>query len=842
MINCEQLDKGGEALLGRYRVRLVASDLVPFCYKHDLGDLVLVVDLPEAEGYEAEAIEAYRRFQSAALNDKSMNNPYDDDKENLPTDCVIEGDPLKVTFLSVEKLDQMAAANKSRFDNGLELISVGCISGLDLHLMPSIEAHALINEFSQCHFFSDDLDQHAVILFCETTESQPVFLLGRRNTNKKMMTMRAFYFGDFNTAIDELNKLSADMDKFSLRKMCCRCRFNVLDDSILVEKDQKEDGNFVPALFTIDVEWNPDKRFAGSGGYLRKGRQMQYLQMPPNNASATVKFKPGWMDGRILLTDRINELRYLAQLAAHLKAGTLPWTSKNEQKDQHMDVIDRAANLINNAKDTLDAQPMYPFDFTDRLWDVLKLAKSIEMLRRVFQQIYDQLQTGEFRVLVEASKVSSLAKMLRMRNPDEIIFPRLEPMICLQLLIEIGVDRFNGELTHRFLTGDFLPNTLDLEPFFLHSSSSLENRIERLIPLHLALQSMMMIEIYVKLPPHEKTNMAKKLLAHFTAMDGTDAFEKEFVYKASMEDIHFEKLKNTLSNWIFERDFDKWTRQGVLSKYGAISDVVHIFKNLGVRHFSQFHGQMFGSGHTAALKTEAASSPMDPSPADGGTEKQTDQYFECAYLIINTQSTRLLFVQYFGSARLSNLYEFPTKSVEEENARRFSEADELLRANPELLQYTDSARRMAVHYAADDTGWTLLLIASSSGHLEIVRLLMNFQVDVNHRISTGQSALHFAWTTPLHKAASQGHQRIVNLLMGNREKLQIDLPNREGDTPLHLACEDQQIDVALFLVRSGANLEKKNRQNQTPTNLVSRMEHKLRLAKASESVKPTAGT
>uniref|UniRef100_A0A914GYH3 Protein zwilch n=1 Tax=Globodera rostochiensis TaxID=31243 RepID=A0A914GYH3_GLORO len=598
MINCEQLDKAGEALLkGRYRVRLVASDLVPFCYKHDLGGLVLVIDLPE--GYEAEAIEAYRRFQSAALNDKSMNNHYDDDKENLPNDCVLEGDPLKVTFLSVEKLDQMAAANKSRFDNGLELISVGCFSGLDLHLMSSIEAHALINEFSQCQFFSNDLDQHAVILFCETTESQPVFLLGRRNTNKKMMTMRAFYFGDFNTAIDELNKLSADMDKFSLRKMRCRCRFNVLNDSILVEKDQKEDGNFVPALFTIEVEWNPDKRFAGSGGVM-KGRQMQYLQMPPNNASATVKFKPGWMDARILLTDRINELRYLAQLAAHLKAA---YGYK------------------------LDAQPMYPFDFTDRLWDVLKLAKSIEMLRRVFQQIYDQLQTGEFRVLVEASKVSSLAKMLRMRNPDEIIFPRLEPMTCLQLLIEIGVDRFNGELIHRFLTGNLLPNTLDLEPFFLHFSSSLENRIERLIPLHLALQSMMMIEIYVELQPHEKTNMAKKLLAHFTAMDGTDAFEKEFVYKASMEDIRFEKLKNTLSNWMFERDFDKWTRPGVLSKCGAISD---------------FGGQMFGSGHTTALKTEAASSPMDPSPpVDGGTEKQTDQYFECAYLIINSQSSAL---------------------------------------------------------------------------------------------------------------------------------------------------------------------------------------------------------
>ncbi|KAL3104195.1 hypothetical protein niasHS_002222 [Heterodera schachtii] len=215
--------------------------------------------------------------------------------------------------------------------------------------------------------------------------------------------------------------------------------------------------------------------------------------------------------------------------------------------------------------------------------------------------------------------------------------------------------------------------------------------------------------------------------------------------------------------------------------------------------------------------------------------------------------------------------------------------NECLLENPDLLRYVDSAQRMALHYAAggghfdlvcrelgadrglacveDDNGWTLLQIAASSGQLEIVRLLMDLEVDVNHCISTGQSALHFACsknhsaivqlliengadlnaqdergTTPLHKAASQGHQRIVNLLLGCRKNLQIDLPNREGDTALHLACEDQQMDVALLLARSGASIEKKNRQNKTPIDLVDGKEQKLKLIKASESVKPTAGT
>ena len=123
-------------------------------------------------------------------------------------------------------------------------------------------------------------------------------------------------------------------------------------------------------------------------------------------------FKPGWKDARIALNDRIGELRHLAELATHLKEGTTPWSGPNECTNQQ-DVIDALKQLIANAKIKLEAQPVFPFDFTDRLWDVLKLAKSIATLQRAFQLIYDELQTGEFQVLVESNKVSSLAKMLR---------------------------------------------------------------------------------------------------------------------------------------------------------------------------------------------------------------------------------------------------------------------------------------------------------------------------------------------------------------------------------------------------------------------------------------------
>ncbi|KAL3077027.1 hypothetical protein niasHT_035861 [Heterodera trifolii] len=643
MINIAQLTKTDDVTLlkDRYRVRLIDSELVPLCYEHYIG----------SKGYEATAAKAYERFRAMAMTAKVEDELCDEDNENLTSDCTLVGDPLKVTFLSIEKLDALAATNESRFGSGHELIKVDGTSAIDFHLIPPSEAHGLINEFAEQQFFSTELAQHAVVLFCEATKAQPVLLLGRRNNDKQLMTMRALYFDNFHASIDKLNALSAEMHKFPLRKMYCRCRFSVLNNLVLVERDKKEDGNFVPALFTIDVEWNPDKRFMGSGSSgamgaadnLKRAAQqpapVHYLQMPPNNASAVVKFKPGWMDRRMFLIDRLNELRYLAKLATHLKADTLPtWPSKNddqkeqEQQQQQAEVIKRARQMIQSAKEKLDAQPLYPFDFTDRLWDVLKSAKSIDTLRCVFQQIYDQLQTGEFRVLVEGNKMSSLAKILRIRNPDEIIFSRLEPMTCLQLLIEIGVDRFSSELTYRFLTNGFLPSAIDLEPFFHHPTASLEDRIERLTPLHLALQSMIMIQLYVKLPPHEKTHTAKKLLSHFTVLDGSNMFEKEFMFKTNMEDIRFEKLKGTLSNWVLERDFDKCIRPGVLSKGGAVSDVVHIAKHLGVRHFMPCD--------TDCMEPPAVNPSLITEEGNNGKQKQMTR-FECAYLVMNSQPSTL---------------------------------------------------------------------------------------------------------------------------------------------------------------------------------------------------------
>jgi 26S proteasome non-ATPase regulatory subunit 10 len=42
-----------------------------------------------------------------------------------------------------------------------------------------------------------------------------------------------------------------------------------------------------------------------------------------------------------------------------------------------------------------------------------------------------------------------------------------------------------------------------------------------------------------------------------------------------------------------------------------------------------------------------------------------------------------------------------------------------------------------------------------------------------------------------------------------------------GNTPLHMACEDNQVDMAMVLVESGANVELQNKSKKTPLELFS---------------------
>lgn len=143
----------------------------------------------------------------------------------------------------------------------------------------------------------------------------------------------------------------------------------------------------------------------------------------------------------------------------------------------------------------------------------------------------------------------------------------------------------------------------------------------------------------------------------------------------------------------------------------------------------------------------------------------------------------------------------------------------------------------------DDSGWTPLIIASSAGRDNIVRLLLERKADPNNKTTTGHTALHYAASrnrfkiaellvaagagldaqdhttlaTPLHRAASKGNLKIVKLLLESR--CQSDVKDNEGNTPLHLACDEERTEVAEMLIEHGASIEVTNKEGRTPIEL-----------------------
>uniref|UniRef100_A0A5S6R4I2 ANK_REP_REGION domain-containing protein n=1 Tax=Trichuris muris TaxID=70415 RepID=A0A5S6R4I2_TRIMR len=187
-----------------------------------------------------------------------------------------------------------------------------------------------------------------------------------------------------------------------------------------------------------------------------------------------------------------------------------------------------------------------------------------------------------------------------------------------------------------------------------------------------------------------------------------------------------------------------------------------------------------------------------------------------------------------------------------------------IEADENLAKIKDSAGRDAFHWACscnlvdlaefllqrkesvndtDDLGWTPLMTAASAGHKSMVDFLIANGASTTLANNNGQTALHYAASknhadivcallengayagakdklgaTALHRAASKGNSGVVEKLLANKDCL-INSADSEGNTALHLACDEGRRQVAVMLVKEGATLDLKNKEEKTPLDL-----------------------
>ena len=94
------------------------------------------------------------------------------------------------------------------------------------------------------------------------------------------------------------------------------------------------------------------------------------------------------------------------------------------------------------------------------------------------------------------------------------------------------------------------------------------------------------------------------------------------------------------------------------------------------------------------------------------------------------------------------------------------------------------------------TGDTLLLAAIQDKHLETVRFLLDAGASVNHCDKNGDS--------PLSTAVRSGSEEIVQTLLDHKN-IKVNISDRYGLTPLHVACLRKKPILAEMLLEEGAD-------------------------------------
>ncbi|WP_343289447.1 ankyrin repeat domain-containing protein [Wolbachia endosymbiont of Encarsia formosa] len=123
----------------------------------------------------------------------------------------------------------------------------------------------------------------------------------------------------------------------------------------------------------------------------------------------------------------------------------------------------------------------------------------------------------------------------------------------------------------------------------------------------------------------------------------------------------------------------------------------------------------------------------------------------------------------------------------------------------EIVELLISTKKVDVN-TTDKENFTPLYSAAQNRHKAVVKLLLSNGAKVNG-CSTDRD--------PLSVAVNNGHKEIVELLL-SAEGVDVNIGNRFGNTPLHVAAIKSHEEIARLLLENGADANIKNHSGDTP--------------------------
>jgi Ankyrin repeats (3 copies)/Ankyrin repeats (many copies) len=119
------------------------------------------------------------------------------------------------------------------------------------------------------------------------------------------------------------------------------------------------------------------------------------------------------------------------------------------------------------------------------------------------------------------------------------------------------------------------------------------------------------------------------------------------------------------------------------------------------------------------------------------------------------------------------------------------------------------------------SGKSLLHAAVHQGDFEMVRVLLDYGLNVNIRDNLGSTPLNFA----LEYRSKNIDPRVVRFLLDHGADPNILAQLQGGNTPLHRASRSGRIEIARLLVEHGANVEVQDDRGKTPLDVATKEQH-----------------